>query len=73
MKDIIQSTLAQVLTRTPEGKKTLMRHSLKVESRFFTSVLRDDLYQLVSFLWLYLQVVLRHGSRNYSWSLVLIG
>lgn len=37
------------------------------------SLLRDDLYQLVSVLWLHLQVVLCHSSRNYSRSLVLIG
>lgn len=37
------------------------------------SFLRDDLHQLVAFLWLYFQVMLRHGSGNYSRSLVLIG
>lgn len=38
-----------------------------------TSLLRDDLHQLISLIWLHLQVVLGHGSRNYSWCLVLIG
>lgn len=37
------------------------------------SLLRDDLYQLVSLIRLHLQVVLGHGSRNYSRSLVLVG
>lgn len=37
------------------------------------SFLRDDLHQLIAFLRLHLQVMLRHGSRNNSRRLVLIG
>lgn len=33
----------------------------------------NDLHQLVSLLWLHLQVVLGHGSSNHCWRLVLIG
>lgn len=36
-------------------------------------VIRNDLHQLISLLWLFLQVVFCHGSSNHSWSLILIG
>lgn len=79
MKDINSGKLAQVfsqfLERTPEVPwNKLMTLNLIVSCHvFFTSLFRDDLYQLVSLFWLHLQVVLCHGSRNYSRSLVLIG
>lgn len=42
--------------------KTINEARFEGRAMFFTSLLRDDLYQLVSLLWFHLQVVLRHGS-----------